>query len=403
MPEFLYKARDENGIVVEGVVEADSMGDASTTLSDRSLSVISLLSREKQKGYELPLAYFGGIKNRDVVIFSRQLSVLVSANVPIVQSLRTVQRQTANPKLRATVGEVANDLESGSRLSVALGRHPKAFSPFYVNMLRSGETSGRIDEVLSYLADQLEKDFDLSSKVKGSMYYPAFIIVGMLIAGFVMMSFVVPRLTTVLTESGAELPLTTKILIAVSDFFALWWWAVAIAFVGVVAGVLWYVRTEEGARVWGAASIRIPIFGGIFQRLAVVRIVRSMRTLLEGGVDAVTALEVSADVAGNATFRSLMLRAAKEVRDGRPMSAVFGSEPKIMPVMVAQMVSVGEETGKLTEILDRLGQFYSREIDNLISGLVSLIEPIIIVIIGIAVGVMVSAIILPMYNLSQSF
>ncbi len=403
MPEFVYKARDQSGITVEGVVDSVSRDDASAILAERSLIVITLTAREAKKKYELPLSAFGRVKARDVVIFSRQLSVLVSANVPIVQSLHTVQKQTANPKLRVIVGDVASDVEAGTRFSLALSKHVKVFSQFYVNMVKSGETSGRVDEVLSYLADQQEKDFDLLSKVKGSMYYPMFIIFGMFVAGFVMMTFVIPRLVTVLKESGAELPFATRLLIGVSGFFVNFWWLIIIGVVILSAAFLWYIRTPEGAKVWGTFVLRVPIFGGIFQRLAVVRMVRSLHTLLVGGVDAVTALEISAEVVGNASYRDLILKSAREVRDGSPISTVFAKHPKVVPLMVSQMMAVGEDTGKLTDVLDRLAHFYSREIDNLIGGLVTLIEPVIIVIIGLAVGVMVSAILLPMYNLSQQF
>lgn len=393
--------------MVEGVVEAASAGDASTVLADRQLSVVTLVLRNKPKFYDISLgslaALFSGIKARDVVVFSRQLSVLVSANVAIVQALRTVQRQTASVKLRAIVGDAANDVEAGSRLSAALGKYPKAFSAFYTNMVRSGETSGRVEEVLNYLADQLEKDYDLMSKVKGAMYYPAFIICGMIVAGFVMMAFVVPKLTSVLTDTGGAIPLPTKILIAVSGFFAGYWWAMALVVAAVIAVAIWYTSTPAGKRSVSVLELRIPIFGNIFQRLAVVRMVRSMKTLLEGGVDAVSALEVTADVVGNVIYRELIIQTISEVRDGRPMSSVFASHPRTVPAMVSQMLAVGEETGRLTDILDKLAGFYSREIDNLVGGLVTLIEPVIILVIGVAVALLVSAIILPMYSMSNAF
>jgi type II secretory pathway component PulF len=235
------------------------------------------------------------------------------------------------------------------------------------------------------------------------MYYPAFILAGLVVAGFIMMTFVVPKLTAVLTETGAELPWTTKLLVGTSAFFVDFWWVVLLL-AGAAGGFLfWFVRTPEGHRFVGLFSINLPIFGGIFKRLAVVRMVRSMRTLLEGGVDTVTALEISAEVVGNDLYRELILETAREVRDGQPLSSVFAANTKVVPAMVSQMLAVGEETGKLTEILGRLGDFYSREIDNLIGGLVTLIEPIIIVLIGVAVAIMVAAIILPMYTMSQSF
>jgi type IV pilus assembly protein PilC len=404
MAEFLYKARDNSGIVVEGIVEAASAADASTVLSDRNLAVVSLVPRQKRKIYEMSLgAFFSGVKRRHVVIFSRQLAVLVSANVVLVQSLRTVQKQTENPNLRAIVGDIANDIEAGSRLSAALAKYPKVFSGFYINMIRSGETSGRIEDVLTYLADQMEKDYDLISKVKGSMYYPAFIVFGMIIAGFVMMAFVVPKLTAVIADTGGVLPLPTKILIFVSGIFQHYWWLILLFLVAGIGGVAWFINTPEGKVVLDKFFLRMPIFGGIFQRLAVVRMVRSMRTLLDGGVDAVSALEVTADVVENSVYRDLIKQTVSEVRDGRPLSTVFAAHPRTVPAMVSQMLAVGEETGKLSDILDRMAAFYSREIDNLVGGLVTLIEPIIIVIIGIAVAFLVLSIILPMYSMTQSF
>jgi type II secretory pathway component PulF len=407
MSEFIYKARDISGVMVEGIVEAPTAGEASTVLADRQLSVVTLVPRTKRHFYDLSLsslgAIFSGIKARDIVVFSRQLSVLVSANVAIVQALRTVQRQTNSVKLRAVLGDAANDVEGGSRLSTALGKYPKAFSAFYTNMVRSGETSGRVEEVLNYLADQLEKDYDLLSKVKGSMYYPAFIVCGMIVAGFIMMAFVVPKLTQVLTDTGGTLPLPTKILIAVSSFFAGFWWLILIVIGGAIGAGIWYTSTPDGKRLLSRVELRIPIFGGIYQRLAVVRMVRSMKTLLEGGVDAVSALEVTADVVGNLVYRELILQTISEVRDGRPISTVFTQHPRVVPAMVSQMLTVGEETGRLTEILDKLAGFYSREIDNLVGGLVTLIEPIIILIIGVAVALLVAAIILPMYSMANSF
>lgn len=404
MPEFLYKARDGGGAIIEGVVEASTAGEASTVLADRNLQVVTLVPRAKRKIYEMSLgSLLSGVKKRDVVVFSRQLAVLVAANVTIVQSLRTVQRQTTNVKLRAIVGDLANDVEAGSRLSSSLSKYPKVFTAFYSNMIRSGETSGRIEEVLNYLADQLEKDYDMISKVKGSMYYPAFIICGMIIAGFVMMAFVVPKLTAVLTDTGGEIPTPTKILIAVSGFFASYWWAMAIVGVGGVIAAVWYSRTPDGKKLADTVLLRIPIFGSIFQRLAVVRMVRSMKTLLDGGVDAVSALEVTADVVDNTVYRDLILQTVKEVRDGHPLSTVFVKHPKTVPAMVSQMFSVGEETGRLSDILERLAGFYTREIDNLIGGLVTLIEPVIILLIGVAVALLVAAIILPMYSMSNAF
>jgi type IV pilus assembly protein PilC len=325
-----------------------------------------------------------------------------AAGVSLVQALKSISVQTEHRRLREVLREVTDDVEGGSRLSDAMAAHPAVFSNFTVNMIRSGETTGRLSQVLEYLADQEEKDFDLRSKIRGAMMYPAFVITGMVILGFVMITFVVPKLTSVLAESGAELPLPTRILIAVSDFFAAYWLLLILGLVGLAIGLRYAVKTEGGRHVWDALKIRMPIFGPLLQRISIVRFTRSMETLLAGGVDTVTSLGAVAEVVGNAVYRDLILETKREVEDGHPITTAFAEHPAV-PRMLTQMLSVGEETGKIREILSRLSSFYSREIENSIAGLVTLIEPMIMVAMGLAVGVMVAAVILPMYSLASSF
>jgi type II secretory pathway component PulF len=279
---------------------------------------------------------------------------------------------------------------------------PGVFTNFTVNMIRSGETSGRLSEVLEYLADQEEKDYDLRSKIRGAMLYPAFVISGMAVLGFVMMTFIVPKLTGVLKESGAVLPLPTRILIAVSGFFANFWWLILIMAIGAAFGIRFALKTEQGRLVWDKLKLRLPIFGNLFRLIYIVRFTRSLETLLAGGVDMVTALNAVAEVVSNAVYRQLILETRKEVSDGNSIVTVFSGHPEVPP-MLTQMLSVGEETGKLRVILTRLSSFYGREIENTVAALVTLIEPMIMVVMGIGVGIMVAAVILPMYSLASSF
>ncbi|TAK05569.1 type II secretion system F family protein [Patescibacteria group bacterium] len=401
MPLYDYVARNRSGKEVRGVVNADTPEFAASTLTDRGLLDVQITEHIRVATVESLLARLKRISRRDIVIFARQLSVLVSANVPLVQSLRALINQTTNSQLQKVLESVADEVEAGAKLSDAMAQH-HAFSDFMVNMIRSGETSGRLADVLEYLADQEEKDYDLTAKIRGAMMYPAFIVTGLSIVGFVMVTWVLPKLTDVLAETGAQLPLSTRILIGVSSFFQHWWWLVIILVVGAIVGLQFAIRQPLGRAVWDAMKIRMPIFGGLFKRIALVRFARSMDTLLAGGVDEVTALGIASNVVGNATYRDILLRTQKEVEDGNSIVTVMSGN-KAVPVMLVQMLAVGEDTGKIREVLRRLAAFYNREIDNMVGNLVTLIEPLIMVIMGVAVGTMVAAVILPMYNIANSF
>ncbi|NUM25529.1 MAG: type II secretion system F family protein [Candidatus Buchananbacteria bacterium] len=400
MPYFRYKATDENNEVIEGMIQAASQDVAAEILVDRDLTILSL-EVEKMGLQERSLKILNRVKIKDLVIFSRQLSVIVSATIPLVQGLRILTSQTESPVLKTVVSEVADDVEGGAKLSAALSRHPQIFNDFFINIIRSGETSGKLDEVLNYLADQQEKDYDLSSKIRGAMIYPVFIVGGLLIVGTLMMIFVIPQLTSILTETGVELPLTTKILIFTSNFFTSFWWAILAAIIGLFAGVKAMIRTDQGKLLWDRMILKLPIFGKLFQKIILVRFARSLYTLTTGGVALTKSLQIVSDVVGNSVYRNLIRETAEEVEDGNPIATVF-LRTREVPPMVSQMLSLGEKTGRIDEILDKIANFYSREVDNMVNNLVTLLEPLIMLLMGLAVGALVSAIILPIYNLASS-
>lgn len=400
MPNFRYQVKDAQGQVSAGVVEAPDEKIAGDTLRDRGLEIV-FLQKEEKPFFHLPLT--GRIGAKDFVFFSRQLSVLISANLPLVQALSTVARQTDNKYFQKILQEAADEVEAGAKLSAALGSQSDVFDDFFVNMIKSGETSGRLDEVLNYLADQKEKDYDLMSKIRGAMIYPSFIIVAMFGIGIVLMVFVIPQLTEVLQESGATLPVTTRILIATSAVMQKYWILFLAGLAGLVFTFRYSLKKIQVARLaWDNFKLRMPIIGPIFQKIYLVRFCRSMETLISGGVDMVGALNVAANVVQNVVYKDLINRTVKQVEDGNPLTSVF-SQSKLVPAMVNQMLSVGEETGKLTDILKKLNSFYTREIENGVANLVSVIEPIIMIVIGVAVGGIVSAIIMPMYKLASQF
>ena len=397
MPFFDYKAKDASGNNTEGVVEALTEPAALDVLAERHLLPFFLQERVERGAFEISLKIFNRVKIKDLVIFSRQLAVMSSATMPIVQSLRVLVKQTENEALKIIVSDVADEVEGGVKLSAALAKFPDVFSDFYVNMVRSGETSGKLDETLNYLADEQEKNYDLMSKIRGAMMYPAFIIGGMLIVGVVMMVFVVPKLTAILKESGTALPLSTRMLIGTSDFLQNQWWLLLILIVIAVIGGRLFIKSTAGRFLWHRLQIKMPIFGPLFQKIYLTRFTRSLATLLVGGVPLIRSLEIVAGVVGNAVYQDLIERTIREVEEGNSIATVF-LQSSAVPVMVSQMLTVGEKTGRMEEILNRLTGFYMREVENMVSNLVTLIEPLIMVMLGLAVGVMVAAIILPIYQ-----
>lgn len=404
MAFYSYRARDTGGAEVTGLVEAPSDAIATETLLDKGLVVLSLEEQTRGSKLEIKIPFIGDrVKVKDVVIFSRQLAVMASANLPIVQAFRILVKQTVSNALKIVLSEVADDVDGGSRLSQALSKHPRVFSNFYISMVKSGETAGKLEEVLNYLADQMEKDYDLMSKVKGAMTYPAFIMGGLLMVGTIMMVFVVPKLTDILKQAGVALPITTKLLIAVSGFMASsWWLGLIILIASFIGGRVYISKSATGRYVWDLLKLKVPLFGPlIFQKIYVVRFTRSLSTLIIGGVSLTQSLQIVAEVVGNTIYRNLILETIKEIEDGNSIATVF-LKSRHMPVMVSQLLVVGEQTGRIDDILSKMANFYSREVDNSVSNLVTLIEPMVLLLMGGAVGVMVSAIILPLYNLASA-
>ena len=400
MAVFRYKAVSQAGSMSQGTVEANNLPAATELLEERGLVVLRLVQAKRTRKNLLNFN-IGGIKKKDVVIFSRQLAVMISATVPIVQSLRILHLQTDSPQLKAIAKEMADDIDGGMQMSQAFAKHSKAFSRFYVAMIRSGETSGRLDEVLEYLANQMEKDYDLTSRIRGAMIYPAFIVTGLVAVGVIMMVYVIPRMAAILEEAETELPLMTRLLIGTSNFLVNFWWLLLIILIGVLIVARLYVRTQGGKISWDNFKLHLPIFGSIVKRIIIVRFARSLATLIRGGVPIAVALEISGEVVDNAAYQKIISDTIKEVQDGNSITTVM-EESKLVPKIVSEMMAVGEKTGKLDEILSKLGDFYDREVSALVASLTSLIEPFIMVIMGVGVGVMVAAVIMPMFQIANS-
>ena len=402
MAVFHYRAH-KGEEMSDGMVEAPNIEAASEILGDRGLSIIDIEAVPGDgKKLSFNLAIFQKVKPKEIVVFSRQLSVMISATLPIVQALKILIKQTEDVYFKSVISEIADEVDGGQKFSIALGKHRKVFSNFYVSMIKSGETSGKLDEVLQYLADQLEKDYDLRSKIKGAMIYPVFIISGLIVVGIVMMIFVIPKLTEMLTASGQELPIATRILIGTSSFMREYWWLIIIIVVALIVGFRFILKTKGGRKFFDVLLIKLPVFGKLFQRIYLVRFTRSLATLVVGGVPLTTGLKIVNEVVGNVAYQEIIEETITTVEDGESVAKVM-LESDLVPNLVSQMMSVGEKTGRLDEVLSKVAEFYSREIENIVSNLTSLIEPFIMILIGVAVGGMVAAIILPMYNLANQF
>lgn len=401
--QFIYIAKNRQGVNQSGVVDANSQGAALETLQAKGYIVLELRSNVAAPVFSRNLKIFQRVKQKELVAFIRQLSTLVSAQVALLISLQTLAKQTDNLYLSDILLEVAADVEGGIVFSQALARHPRIFSNFFVNMVKSGEASGNLENSLIYLADYLEKQYYLTSRVRGAMTYPAFILGTFIVIAILMMILVVPKLTSFLTESGQELPFATKLIIGISSFLQSWWWALAILFIGGVGYVFYAVKKFESARrQWDRIKLKMPVFGKkVFQKLYVSRIAENLSTLIQGGLSIIQALQITAEVVDNTVYEDIILEAKEDVRIGNPLSSSFARHREI-PSLVSQMVATGEQTGSLDMILKKMGQFYSKEIDNTVDTLSSLIEPILIIFIGVGVAILVIAILLPIYNIANN-
>lgn len=401
MAIFNYIGVNERGRRSQGNIVAISKNDAVLKLEKKDIDVNKLKDiTESIEGKILRI--ISPIKTKDIVIFTRQFSVMISANVPVVESLMILVDQTKNISLKNLISEIAYEVDSGDFLSDSLARRPKVFSEFFINIVKSGETSGKLDDVLNYLADEMEKAYDTNSKIKTAMIYPVFVIVGLVAVGIVLMVYVIPNITSVLTETGASLPLSTRIVISISNFLQKYFIGIIIFLILMFFGIKAYTKTYGGKLLFDTMKLKMPVFGRLFKYLYLMRFSRSLSTLLKGGVTITRSLEIVANVVGNTIYKELILDTLESINDGNSFSDVF-EKSSYMPKMVPQMISVGERTGKIDIVLDKINDFYTRESENMLNNLAKLMEPLIMVIMGIGVGIMVAAVLLPMYNLASQF
>lgn len=402
---FDYQARTSKGEVQSGTVEASSREAAVDILQKHKLIVTNLYSVGESSGFagkiEIP-AFFNRINLRDVSVFSRQLAILFTSEVPLVESLRTLSDQTENTGFKEKIIKISDDVDSGTSFSKSIAKYPEIFSTFYVSMIRAGEVSGKLSESLLYLSEHYEREYDLMSKVKGAMYYPAFVLSALLITMTIMLVFVIPALTSILKESGQKLPIVTQAIISMVDFIRTKGWILLIL-IGVGVGfILRWKNTPNGKKGWDKYILKAPIFGKIFKEICLSRFSENLSTLIKGGLPISKAMEVSADVVGNEMYKEVILEAEAGIRRGEFMSAIFKTKREIIPPLVTQMILIGEKTGRLPSVLENLSKFYQKEVARMTENLVSLVEPLLILILGFGVGFIVVGVLMPIYQMAGS-
>lgn len=399
---FEYKAIDQHNASREGTVEASNIDAAISTVQKRGYTVISIEPIENNTSlFNVEIDWFQRISRKEVVILSRQMATLFDAQVSALRIFRLLASEAENPQMKRVLNTVADDLQSGSSISRALSNHPDLFSPFYINMIRAGEESGSLSRSFNYLADYLDRSYQLITKARNAMVYPAFVIGVFVLVMSIMLTMVIPRIAQILTDSGQELPIYTRLVIGLSSFMSnnIGIILVLVALAGF--GFWKFSQTEVGRRSLDEFKISIPYIGDLNRKLYLTRICDNLSTMLGSGISMVQALEVTADVVDNKVYKEILEYTLIEVKSGRSFSDTI-SEYAEIPGVLAQMSKVGEETGKQSEILTTLATFYRREVDNAVDTLIGLIEPIMIVMLGLGVGVLLASVLMPIYNLTSA-
>ncbi|MFT5849692.1 MAG: type IV pilus assembly protein PilC [Patiriisocius sp.] len=399
---FNYKAIDQHNTSRDGVVEAASIDAAISTVQKEGYTIISIDPVDDKKSVlDIEINWFQRISNKEVVILSRQMATLFEAQVSALRIFRLLSTEAENPQMRSVLTSITEDLQSGSSISRALAAHPDVFSAFYVNMVRSGEETGSLEKSFAYLADYLDRQYQVVTKARNAMVYPAFVIGTFVIVMGLMLTMVIPRIAKILTDSGQELPIYTKIVIGMSSFLTDY---IGIIFVLFAGGgfFLWrFLQTDVGKRSMDELKINLPYIGDLNRKLYLTRMCDNLSTMLTSGISMVQAIEVTADVVDNRVYKEILEYTLLEVKGGRSFADTISEYPEI-PGVLAQMAKVGEETGNLGSILTTLAVFYRREVDNAVDTLIGLIEPIMIVSLGLGVGVLLASVLMPIYNLTNT-
>lgn len=397
--KFNYQARTKEGQIQTGVVEAASREATLNLLQKYGLYVTLLEEISHAPFYARKLKIIERVSRKDIVLFSRQLSIMFKSEVPMVESLLTLAKQMKSSDFREKIVKLSDEVEGGTSFSKALSRYPKIFSNFYISVIKSGEASGKLSEVLEYLADHLEREYYLSSKIKGAVIYPALIVFVVFAVLFVMIFFVVPHLAQVLEGSGEELPFVIKFFTGLTAFLKTWALLLIFGFLGIVALFFRYLQTQEGKRLFDKFLLKLPLLKDVLIKIYTTRFAENFSTLIAGGIPISQCLEITSEIVGNTTYQDVILKTRDEVRNGESISYVLQDYTDIFPPVFVQMVMVGEKTGTLDKTLMSIVNFYQNEVDRAIDNFLSILEPVLIMFLGVVVAGLMMSVLMPLYQM----
>lgn len=394
--KYNYQARTKEGKIETGTVEASSRDTAAALLQKYNIYVTSL--KEIKSPFAIKIKFFEKVSKKDLAIFSRQIAVMLDSRVPVIQSLNSLAVQIKKETFREKILKISQMVEEGSPLSEAFGAFPETFSIFYVNLIKSGEASGKISEALYYLSDHLEREADIEAQLKSAMVYPIFVICVLFVVLLIVMFGVMPKLVDLLKETTSKPPFFTVLMLNFYAFLRNYGWIVLLAFFALIAFFIFYFRTKEGKKKFDKMSLKIPLWGVVLQKIFLIRFAESVSTLISAGLSINKALQITRDTVNNHIYKNIIIEVEKEVSEGEKISSVFMKYPEHVPVFVVQMIKVGEETGKLSKTLMEVVNFYQKEVKRAVDTFASLLEPILIIFLGIVVALLAVSVLSPLYG-----
>ncbi|MEK7175877.1 MAG: type II secretion system F family protein [Patescibacteria group bacterium] len=397
---FNYKAIENSGKRVAGAIEAVSLDVAVASLQRRGLIITDIEPADKKPWYTR-FSFGQGISNKDVVILSRQMATLFEAQVSALKIFSMLSSETENAALKERLSAVTSDLQGGSTISAALSKHPEVFSEFYVNMVKAGEETGKLNETFSYLADHLDRTYEVVSKVKNALIYPAFVITVFIAVMILMFTVIIPKISLIIVESGQTIPLYTRIVFGISHFFLDYGIILLVLLIVLGFFTVRYVRTVSGRQALARFKLEIPFIGDLYKKLYLSIIADNMSTMVRSGISMVKAIEVTSAVVDNDIYKKLLAESLVAVKGGQSLSQSLSRYHEVPPILV-QMIRVGEESGELGSIFNTMARFYQRDVVNTIDTIVSLIEPVMIVLLGLGVGILLTSVLIPIYDIANS-
>lgn len=400
MPQFRYEVKKGPGQSLTGVLDAEDRRAAVSHLRDMGFFPISVEETTAEEEKTPVVQALRRVRLKDRNIFFRQLANLIESGMPIVRALRTLEEQTENPKMAAIVARLREDVQKGSTFAEALERHPKVFTVMQCNLVKAGETGGMLEDVLWRIVTFGEQEEELRGKALSAMIYPAFLLIVGSAAIFILVSFVFPKFIAIFEDFDATLPLPTRVVMGLCDFMGSWWWAVLLGIAAAGAGVVSYTRTPTGRRQRDLLLLRIPVIRNVVQRYEMARFARTLGTLLDNGVPILTSLRITRDTLGNKIVADELETIEGRVAEGDSISESLRAETRFFPPMVINMFAVGEESGRLGAVTQRIAQAYDNEVDRAVKAMTALLEPLMIVVMGVIIGFLVIAMLLPILTLS---